>query len=307
MSSEVSSNHYVTPTKKIYSQQDLSQFLNSSTFQEIWNFVLLLNDAVKDKSNSADVPQSAVVKALVQQLKELMDWPMRFGNAAFRSWHQRLLNEGKAFWVRMRRGTGNKVLPVQFHASIVELAPYLLDSFGNPQRIDYGSGHEATFLAFLLCLVKVGACTSSDAATFVLQVFGTYLKVTHKLQTVYKLEPAGSHGVWGLDDYSFLPFLFGSSQLYSHPEITPRSVLDEKVIEMYKDEYMYIGAIHFIKQVKSGPFAEHSPYLHDISCVANGWPKANQGLLKMYRAEVWNKLPVIQHFLFGSLLPFEGH
>lgn len=64
---------------------------------------------------------------------------------------------------------------------------------------------------------------------------------------------------------------------------------------------MYLHCIKFIKEVKTGPFYEHSPMLNDISAAAS-WLKVMNGMIKMYQSEVLHKFPVIKHVFFGSIL-----
>jgi serine/threonine-protein phosphatase 2A activator len=146
-----------------------------------------------------------------------------------------------------------------------------------------------------------------------------YLNVIRKLVLTYTLEPAGSHGVWGLDDHFFLPYIFGSAQ-YS-PPIGPgdpmptegsmpgapstNDIMKMSKVDELRQTNMYFSAVGFIYDVKSGPFWEHSPILFDISGVKFGWGKVNKGMVKMYNAEVLSKFPVVQHFYFGSLFSWE--
>ena len=146
-----------------------------------------------------------------------------------------------------------------------------------------------------------------------------YLNVVRKLILTYTLEPAGSHGVWGLDDHAFIPYIFGSAQLarpINPNEPTPlegsvrgaprpADVTKPQAVEDYRQTNMYFSAIGFINDVKKGPFWEHSPILFDISGIRDGWGKINKGMIKMFNAEVLSKFPVVQHFPFGALFSWE--
>lgn len=69
-------------------------------------------------------------------------------------------------------------------------------------------------------------------------------------------------------------------------------------------DYLYLNCIANINHVKhNASLRWHSPLLDDISAVKS-WSKVYTGLMKMYRAEVLGKLPIMQHFLFGTILPF---
>lgn len=128
----------------------------------------------------------------------------RFGNPAFRR------------WLDFQRHN----VPLQHRLQGIpradEVSSYLLNSLGDHQRIDYGTGHEAHFAAWLYCLCHPSTgprVEASEHAVLVLLIFAQYLRLARHLQATYWLEPAGSHGVWGLDDYHFLPFLWGAAQL----------------------------------------------------------------------------------------------
>jgi len=166
------------PAKCIENGEDLSFFLGSKAYADIMTFVLQLNRAMvplKDDAGtthtwplngphltlSDNVRQMA---SLIQSLRSIMDrappetGPRRFGNVAFRTWYKaaqesaiELLKDtlSEAVWTHVEgeaeRGKLEK-----------ELEAYLLGGFGSSERLDYGTGHELSFMAFLGCVWKLG-------------------------------------------------------------------------------------------------------------------------------------------------------
>lgn len=296
---------FEVPTTQVKSVLDMARWNNSSGYEDYLGFIMAMNTAVKGKKLSCDCDCSETVKGLLNLLDTLDVWidetpaidqPQRFGNKAFRIWYEKLKSEGNALT--------SKILPSYLQRASQELSEYLVDGFGNSTRIDYGTGHEMSFACYLCCFFKLRLLGEGDKIATVFKVFDRYLKVVRKLQVTYRMEPAGSRGVYGLDDFQFLPFIWGSSQFFSHPTIFPVHFVEERIVAEHRSEYMFLECINYIMSVKSGPFAEHSNALWNVSGVPH-WGKVNSGLLKMYKAEVLQKFPIIQHFKFGSIITLD--
>ncbi|KAH8666610.1 rotamase PTPA-1 [Xylariales sp. PMI_506] len=376
-----STRTFIKPAKKINDGQDLHDFTTTLACRDIVLFVLQLNRAmcprkVKDDEgrdliqtfligSKSETQPAESVRKLQQMLIKIASFieeappdtgPRRFGNISFRKWYQLLEDRLHDLF---REYISDSVL--NFGAAKDqdtttaqdELVAYFLGAFGSAQRLDYGTGHELSFLAFLGCLWKLGAFGDGEPGgeierNIVLGIFEPYLRVVRRLILTYTLEPAGSHGVWGLDDHSFLPYVFGSAQLtraisedelmpvegslrwrrakrgqVTNPELltalTPEEEEDARLVCTLKpdeignaqtvtrerEKNMYFSAVGFINDVKKGPFWEHSSVLWSITSVPAGWGKINLGMIRMFKAEVLNKFPVVQHFPFGSLFSWE--
>lgn len=300
-----SEHNFTQPVKIIYDESHIKPWLYSEAYSRLLKFIQRLNVTVKNKTVNSPCKVSENVQKTVELLEKLNVWideipPIesqfqRFGNRAFKIWIERLETKSSEII--------DEMLPDEMKPATIELAAYFSGGFGNGIRIDYGSGHELSFMAFLCCLDLIDFFTEEDYEAIVHKVFVLYLEIVRRLQKTYSLEPAGSHGVWGLDDFQFLPYYFGSAELENHKRIKPKSILHVETVDYFSKDYMYLRSIQFIYQMKKGPFYEHSPMLYDISGVQS-WSKINSGMMKMYVAEVLKKVPIVQHFLFGSLLNF---
>lgn len=364
---------FTTPTKKIYDHADLPNFKQSIAYDNLKSTLLKIIEKIK----GAEVPQSAFDVDLVTRVKtntrlkptlkgpeveafkaeeidgprnflgvlnvltklnKLIDetppleGPRRFGNLACRAWHDKAI-EGIEEILKE-----DLILP-GYADYVKELKFYLLNSFGSQIRLDYGTGHELAFLAFLGGLFDYGVLEyDSITGPQILVLFAKYYDLVRRLILVYNLEPAGSHGVWGLDDHFHLIYILGAAQynpstphsvlessqplgVANLPRVTKSTVVNPPVthpgtattpqvshiltttsINSFKGSNMYVNAIAFIFKIKLGPFNEHSPILYDIHVNVSLWSKVLQGLLKMYEVEVLGKFPVVQHFWFGTAL-----
>jgi len=74
---------------------------------------------------------------------------MRFGNKAYKTLMDKVIANSDETLAGLSTMPG-------FDKAIPEIKVYWEESFGNYERIDYGTGHELNFVVFLFCMFKMG-------------------------------------------------------------------------------------------------------------------------------------------------------
>ena len=165
--------HFTTPTKCINSGEDVPHFLTSLAYRDIGIFITQLNHSVCPRKQPDGLsprlfplPSTPSSTASVQAVQELLSkieglienappdpGPRRFGNISFRKWYELLERSLEEF---LTAGLLGGILGKGNDEARNEVGTYLLGGFGSAQRLDYGTGHELSFIAFLGCLWKLG-------------------------------------------------------------------------------------------------------------------------------------------------------
>ncbi|KFP46016.1 Serine/threonine-protein phosphatase 2A activator, partial [Cathartes aura] len=193
---------FMIPKKEINMVSDMAKWKRSQAYADYMGFILTLNEGVRGKKLTCEYKVSEVgeetvspaplhfregwhivfplatlgkdgpIEKLVALLNTLDRWidetppvdqPSRFGNKAFRTWYAKLDQEAEKLVAT--------VIPKHLADAAPEVAVYLKESVGNSTRIDYGTGHEAAFAAFLCCLCKIGVLRVDDQMAIVFKVF----------------------------------------------------------------------------------------------------------------------------------------
>ncbi|GIQ85064.1 phosphotyrosyl phosphatase activator, PTPA [Kipferlia bialata] len=293
------------PGKCISGPPDMETWYKSMGYRMIHQFIAAVNTACRSKDMEELGAPSEHITAILSVLDVLeatieevppIKKRMRFGNLAFRDLCT--VCDGKAIPLH------EEMLPEHDHPAIVELCFYLVNSLGDRNRIDYGTGHELNFLVWLIGLYRIGFLVKSDLAHIGLTVYWRYLHLVQKVQEVYTLEPAGSHGVWLVDDFQLLPFVWGSSQLVENGMYELSDIHKPLSVSGGSKAYLYFDMVRHIIKEKGSRLDEVTPFLADIHRSSPSWRHMNAGFLRMYEDDVLRKWVVVQHLYFGALLPY---
>ena len=135
---------FAAPVKRIKTESDVAVFEKSAAYRKLQTYLRALCASVTGELGCiSDAAPSGLDRLLDELTAGIQDYAptetaTRFGNPRYRDWH--------AFALRHVDATIRSHLPKLTEDVLCEIVPYLAGSFGHPERLDFGTGHELSFL-----------------------------------------------------------------------------------------------------------------------------------------------------------------
>lgn len=303
---------------------EVEKFKSSRAYQRLTEYLTMLDEQIQVKEVEGDTARAfdigaasrptsdgvhAFLRAIAQMVEEvpLEQEDQRYGNCGFVKFMERLEKEGEGLIRQVFFANRASKDSETLHA-------YLKGSFGNARRIDYGTGHELHFFCLLVVLHRLELVNLKEMFT----ALEHYFSVVRMLLLKYRLEPAGSYGDFGIDDYQLLPFLFGTSQFCRRNDLVFLSLFEQgnaglcfvkalRFVHVHKKypalKYPYEERVEKYQHedISGEEMLQSSPLASTLKDVS--FTKLNKGMFKMYDSVVFSKRVVIQHFISSDHLP----
>ncbi|XP_050430705.1 serine/threonine-protein phosphatase 2A activator-like [Adelges cooleyi] len=284
--------------RRVHHRRDMFEWECSEAFGDIVAFMRQMNEEVQGtvqskitiacSDQSTKPPWSSRVQMVLDILNNVHAWATHNQSdinsgyspvSLFQKFHKMLHSDGHTLIVQMYGAIGSHLT--------VELPVYLKQSFGAPENMEYGIQHEISFTMFLIILYKLNFLTPLDEPYVVCLLFDNSRS-------------------FGLNDYHYLPFLWGSAQLIENKcNILPISIDETRTAKLYKSDFIFMDCLHNLHSLKqSEPFWKHSYQLWSLKSLSN-WEKVNQGLMEMFKRDLLNNYDIVKHLVFGESLGFK--
>lgn len=245
-----------------------NSFTTTKAYCKINRFLLEIQKSIQKEPQTSNAALSQTLSHVDQILEStpLDPRPARVTNYAFQAFLNTVKNEIK-----------------------IEMPEYLYftSSFGNFVRMDYGTGHEMNFLCFTYVLTSKETLKINE----VFHLLSDYFRIVRKAINKFNIEPAGSLGIWGVDDFQLLPFLLGSA------EMAATGIRLGSTMGCYKE------AEEYVRKTKGRHFERDATFL--ASFRTKKWGDVNRILNRKYYENVLNRSVVVQHFIFCEFLENE--
>ncbi|EDV46954.1 serine/threonine-protein phosphatase 2A activator [Drosophila erecta] len=299
------------PVKQVRELEDLDRWVRSQAYHYIVLYISNTSRAIQGFRLTQDFPVTEQMRRLcsifngleqlvVEHAPKLEDsnLALPFGQVkskAYRTWMRQMFQHvfnklDDAISVNCKH--------------VNELGQYLRRSFGNVNTLDFGPANELMFLFFLCGLFRAGILLAKDTVAAALLLFNRYIHLIRCLISTFGLSVAKDPRC-SIEEYYFLPYLWGAAQLSLDSPISPIQCEQEKILDSYRHDYMMLKIIDNLQKSRNDSMSQLALQMWSILAMPT-WPQVYRGFERIYIDNVLSSFGTVENAIFCELMSFES-